>query len=168
MDVTQQFLRYCFLFLILFIFQSAGIFAWLGIHANLILLFFLFIGMHRGKRGETPLPSMLALGIFCIFFSLLFAQVSFLPILITVCIVCGAYELRKILTGDKFLDFLILIAISTFCFHIIFFGIHGAAHEGLITWQYFCETMCVFGKELLINLTLGVIGWFIYERIKRK
>lgn len=168
MEIIQKFLRYCFVFLVLFVLQSAGLCTWFEAQANLVLILFLFIGMHKGRHGENPLPIMLALSMFAISFSLLFAQAAFLPLLITVCIGCGSYELRKILTGDKFSDFLILISISTLLFHGLLFGIHSFAHEGLLTTSYFLDTLCMIGKELILNTVLGLIAWFFYERVKKR
>lgn len=151
----NRFLFLAVIFAFVFALQAARLFEVGGVGPNLILitallvLFFPIVSL----RLESFLWPPLALAILLTGF--LFMDFWSLEILVLIILVSTFYLLRKFLTGDTLLDFIIGILTITPLFYLISGVVSGVSPS----WGFII-------LELLYNLFLGTILWLVLSRIK--
>jgi hypothetical protein len=152
MEYLRDFFIFIFVGIIFLFLQQSGIISFLGIRANLLLVFFAFLAATRHRIGEYFLLLFLLFIFFLFFASFWISEISFF------CIVAGVvFFVRGRLPGRFFFDFLVLFVGGTAA---LFFGmpvwkeflVHGFDFSVLSFPSY-----RIFVIEILLNFFVAMV-----------
>lgn len=149
MAVFNKFLHSFLAIYFFWLLQQSGVFKIHNVNPNLLLLvFLLLIYSGAGIKLTASIAFVFA------FFAFVFSQFWFFSILLLLSVAVLIGLLKKFLTGNKFVDFLISIFFATAAFAVLN-NIHklSFSFSGLIL------------GEIFYNLILGVLGWILFFEI---
>ncbi|SRR6056297_2102300 len=152
MKILNRFLLLFLIFISLLLLQSNGFLNIGGIAPNLILIGFLI--------SSFVLPSCDTKFIFILLLSLLgvsFIWFSFwLPVIFLAGLLGGLFSfIKKILSGDIFIDYLLSAVVATFLFYITSYALgFGGVIWSIIIW------------EIIYNIIIGEFILYILNKIK--
>ena len=119
-----------------------------GVNPNLFLIGLLFFAVKADKFRF--LGVLLAVSVVLVF---LFDPVWFFRVSGVLLVVLLFYFLKNFMTGNRFLDFLIGIAAGTFLFYFV-----------INPFSFGLPYALIF-MEIVYNLTLGALLWFVSRRL---
>ncbi|MCP6719881.1 MAG: hypothetical protein KJI72_00960 [Patescibacteria group bacterium] len=150
MNIYIKFLLVFLAVVAAFFLQQSGILSLGSINPNLILISFLLIIF---KLDNIWFLGALLLSMAAVFFTL--TPYWFPQVLVVVVLAIGFYFLKRILTGNNMLDFLIAILLGTVIFYLI-----------INVFRFSLISVGLVLGEVLYNLILGFVIWPIFRFLK--
>ncbi len=147
-------LYFLFLICIAFVIQQSRIFEYGGINPNLVMLVFLVFIFHRRLLIREAIIISVGFLLFSVQFSVSWAIAIFISFLM-------AMFIRRLLTGNIFLDFIIVLVVLTPVFYVISECIFNILHSGLNFVDFHFVFSGFILNEIIYNLLFGITFWIL-------